>query len=871
MTIHIPDLSVVVLIGASGSGKSTFAAQHFARTEVLSSDWCRGAVSDDENSLEATTDAFELLHTMLAIRLRRGRLTVVDATNVQTSARTPLLNLAKEHNVPCVAIVLALPDSVCHERNAGRPGRDFGPHVVRNHNRNLRSGLRNLGREGFRSVTVLRTSEEVEAVAIRRDPGWHDRKDEHGPFDVIGDVHGCLDELLELLANLGYKVSKLDETKPTSLSASQGRQDSAWREITWSWQVNHPEGRKLVFVGDLVDRGPHSAEVLKFAMSVVAQGMGYCVPGNHDDKLLRHMNRRKVSLNHGLAETVAQVEGLPGPEQRQLRAFLETLVSHLIFDDGRLVVAHAGMKEQYQGRASGRIRDFALYGETTGESDEFGLPVRYPWALEYRGKASVVYGHTPTLTAEWLNNTICIDTGCVFGGRLTALRWPERELVSVPAQRVYAEPGRPLEAPLLSSQHEADDVLDMEDVQGRRYVETSLMGRITIQENNSSAALEIVSRFGANPKWMIYLPPTMSPVQTSEAPGFLERPEQAFAYFQEEGIERVVVEEKHMGSRAVVVLCRDEEVARTRFGLDTGEGGVVLTRTGRRFFSDLALESEFLARLRTAMATSGRWEAWNTDWVVLDAELMPWSAKAQELLRTQYAAVGSAGTASLAVADEALQLASGQIRDPELATVADRISHHHQSIRKYVEAYRRYCWAVNGLQGYCLAPFHIMATEGRAWTDQRHEVHMAELGELCRADEELLRATPWRTVDLADETAVRAAVEWWDELVAGGGEGAVFKPADFAVRGRKGLVQPALKVRGPEYLRIIYGPDYLSEANLSRLRRRGLGAKRSLAIREFALGLEGLRRFVAREPLRRVHECAFAVLALESEPVDPQL
>jgi protein phosphatase len=769
MTVHVPEMSLIVLIGASGSGKSTFASRHFLPTEVISSDWCRGAVSDDEASMDATNDAFALLHTMLDIRLRRGRLTVVDATNVQAHGRASLLKLAKEHDVPAVAVVFALPESVCHERNSGRPGRDFGPHVVRNHTRDLRQSLRGLNREGFRSVTVLRSPEEVDTVKIVRDKGWHDKTDDHGPFDIVGDVHGCLDELHELLGKLGYVVERLDEARPTTLTEPPGRHDGPWREITWSWRVAHPEGRKLVFVGDLVDRGPHSADALEFAMSVVAQGAGHCVPGNHDEKLLKHMKRRKVTLNHGLAETALQVESLPGTAQGSLRAFLESLVSHLVLDGGRLVVAHAGMKERYQGRASGRIREFALYGETTGESDEFGLPVRYPWALDYRGKAAVVYGHTPTLEAEWLNNTLCIDTGCAFGGKLTALRWPERETVSVPARATYAEPARPLGIATLSAQHDADDVLDMVDVLGRRYVETGLMSRVTIKAENSSAALEVVSRFGANPKWTVYLPPTMSPVQTSDRPGYLERPEEAFAYYREEGVERVVVQEKHMGSRAVVVLCRDPDVARSRFGVEGGESGAVLTRTGRRFLNDHGLEAALLARLALAMGASGRWEAWQTDWVVLDCELMPWSAKAQELLKSQYARVGAAGSASLEAALAAVTLAAEQVADPLVGDLAERIGSQRTALARYVEAYRRYCWPVDGLDGYRLAPFHVMATEGRAWTDRPHPEHMAELAALCAVDAELLLATPWREVDLADLAAVAWAVEWWESLVGAGG------------------------------------------------------------------------------------------------------
>ena len=206
----------------------------------------------------------------------------------------------------------------------------------------------------------------------------------------------------------------------------------------------HPEGRRAVFVGDLVDRGPGVVGVLRLVMGMVASGNAICVPGNHDVKLVRKLDGRDVQITHGLAESLEQLAIRSRTSSATaVREFLHGLVSHAVLDGGRLVVAHAGMPERYQGRGSRRVRDFALYGETTGETDEFGLPVRGAWAADYRGAATVVYGHTPVAEPEWLNNTINIDTGCVFGGALTALRWPERELVSVPAAREYYAPARP--------------------------------------------------------------------------------------------------------------------------------------------------------------------------------------------------------------------------------------------------------------------------------------------------------------------------------------------------------------------------------------------------------------------------------------------
>jgi protein phosphatase len=610
-------------------------------------------------------------------------------------------------------------------------------------------------------------------------------------------------------------------------------------------------------------------------MATVARGDALCLPGNHDVKLMRKLRGRDVQVTHGLAESLAQLEREPAELRRAVADFVDRLVSHYLLDDGNLVVAHAGMKEEMQGRGSGRVRDFALYGETTGETDEFGLPVRYNWAAEYRGRAHVVYGHTPVPDPEWLNRTINIDTGCVFGGRLTALRWPEKELVSVPAGRTYAEPSRPFlpaeGAPPGAAAEVRDDLLDLEDVLGKRVVETRLLGRVTIREENATAALEAMSRFATDPRWLLYLPPTMSPSETSQRPDLLEHPAEAFAYYRGQGVPRVICQQKHMGSRAIVIVCRGAEVAARRFRVTTGEAGLVYTRTGRRFFDDPALEAELLGRVRAAFDAGGLWTELATDWALLDCELMPWSAKAQELLRQQYAAVGSAARAALTAALPAL--AQGAGRGLDLGELEGRYRERLAMAGQFVEAYGRYCWPVGSVADLKLAPFHLLATEGRVHADRDHGWHMATLARLCAGGPtELLVATPHLVVDTTDPASQEAGVRWWEELTAAGGEGMVVKPLDFVVGGKKGgLVQPAIKCRGREYLRIIYGPEYTAPEQLERLRQRGLGAKRALAQREFALGLEALERFVRHEPLYRVHECVFGILALESEPVDPRL
>ncbi|MEA2689650.1 MAG: hypothetical protein QOD51_2257, partial [Candidatus Eremiobacteraeota bacterium] len=764
----------------------------------------------------------------------------------------------KYHALP-VAIALDVGADVAAERNRARPDRTFGARIVHEHVRMLRSSLRNLRSEGYRIVHVLDDPEQIGAASVVREPLYNDKRGDRGPFDVIGDVHGCHSELVALLDRLGYEETALDG-----------------RTVR-----RHRGGRRAVFLGDLVDRGPGIVETLRLAMDMVAAGSALCVPGNHEMKLLRKLNGKNVNVSHGLAETLAQIDALAHDERAtfvpELRAFLDGLVSHYWLDGGKLVVAHAGLREEMHGRGSGAVREFALYGETTGETDDFGLPVRFDWASEYRGGAVVVYGHTPVPRAEWVNKTICVDTGCVYGGALTALRYPELEIVSVPALRTYVEPVRPL-APATAeddavapatAQQAADDMLDIADVSGKRHVATRFIPHVTIPAENAAAALEVMSRWCVDPRWLIYLPPTMSPSETSRREHLLEHPDEAFAHFRRSGVTRVVLEEKHMGSRTVVVLARDAAAARRRFGVDTGERGVVLTRTGRPFFADNALNAALLDRLATALERSGFWARFNTDWLCIDAELMPWSAKAQSLVDAQYAPVGEAAVAGLGAA--AGELRAAIARGVDATALLERIEARGDAALRYADAFRRYVRPVHSVDDLVLAPFHLLATEGAVYDDRDHMWHLHTLAEICGADPALLLATAYRDVALDDEQQCADAVRWWEELTASGGEGAVVKPWTFVTRKQKGMVQPALKVRGREYLRIVYGPEYTLPDQLERLRERGLSTKRRLALQEFSLGLEALHRFVERAPLRAVHECVFGVLALESEPVDPRL
>jgi protein phosphatase len=857
VNLDIPELSLVVLVGVSGSGKTTFAKTRFKPTEVISSDACRALVADDENDQSATPDAFDVLNYIAGKRLAAGRLTVIDATNVQPDARKSLVSLAREHDVLPAAIVFDVPLATCVERNRARPDRDFGPHVVRRQHDQLRRSVKNLQREGFRTVHVLRSVADIEAAQITRTRMFADLRHETGPFDVIGDVHGCRLELEELLTRLGYVIDR-DRDQDDNGRATGAR---------------HPDGRRAIFLGDLVDRGPDTPGVLRLAMSMVRAGSAFAVSGNHEAKLLRALRGRKVQLSHGLEESLSQLAAEPAEFRHEVERFLDGLISHYVLDGGSLVVAHAGLTERLQGRASGRVREFCLYGQTTGETDEFGLPVRYPWADDYRGRAMVLYGHTPVPTPEWVNSTLCLDTGSVFGGALTALQYPERSLVSVPATRVWYEPVKPFPgtAPVPAGTPETParrepDVLDIRDVNGSRFIETGYVSRIKVREENAAAALEVMSRFAIDPRWLLYLPPTMSPVTTAPDGTLLEHPAQAFEAYRASGVQHVVCEEKHMGSRAVLLVCASESGARERFG--AAGPGAVWTRTGRAFFG-ADLTAALLSRARAAAVAAGVFDELDTSWLLLDAEIMPWSAKAGQLLRDQYAAVGAAAQAALPASVSALVAAAD--RGVDVAALLDRTRGRLANAAGFTAAYKRYCWPVDGLDGVRIAPFAVLASEGESHAARPHEWHLSVAGRLATADAALFADTRHVFADTSDPSSVAAACAWWESLTAAGGEGMVVKPASGLVRGPKGIAQPGLKVRGRDYLRIVYGPDYTEPANLDRLRSRGVGRKRSLALREYALGLEALDRVARGEPLWRVHECVFGVLALESEPVDPRL
>lgn len=428
--IAVPSPGLVVLVGPAASGKTTLCARHFQPTQIVSSDACRALVADDSADQRVTHAASELAHAIVEERLRHRRLAVLDATSLDEAARGALLTLAARHHLPAVAIALDLPPEECQRLDGLRPDRRVGRAVITRHAAAMRRAVTSLPREGFRSVHRVQSARDAAALKIALVPLACDHADDHGPFDVVGDLHGCAGELMALLGRLGYR--RASERKP----------------------FRHPSGRRVVFVGDLVDRGPRVLETAGLVMEMVACGSALAVPGNHDDDLAARLGGDEAAAeaapSPGTAVTLRQLEAAPAPARRafvrRFPDYVAGLPSHLLLDGERLVVAHAGLRAEFHGRESRHVHRLAVHGETTGRMDRYGLPTRINWAATYDGRPFVVYGHTPVPKPEAIRKTLNVDTGCVYGGALTAVRWPEKEIVSVRAARTWYQSPRRLPA-----------------------------------------------------------------------------------------------------------------------------------------------------------------------------------------------------------------------------------------------------------------------------------------------------------------------------------------------------------------------------------------------------------------------------------------
>jgi len=854
------------LVGPSNSGKTTLLNRLInqgilLRSEIVSSDQFRILVSDtefielnkrpkDEQEVLLaeyqliSQKAFAAMAHLIDARCGLGKLTIVDATHLWPEDRKKYIDLAQRKHVPIMAIALDIDDKLLFERDEQRE-QTRGRSRIKQQVRAFRSNLRSLKTEGFSSSYILNEVEVEDAFFGR---STNPLLQEVGAgLDFIGDIHGCYSEFLALLGKLGYQ------------SDVEGL-------------YSHPEGRKLVSVGDVLSRGPNSIECLKFFINHVEKDLAFMVDSNHGWKIARWLSGRKVELAHGDELIVAEFDhyerehGKEAAEElkEKVRDLLLNAPSNLVFASngvGVVVATHAGIRDHYIGKESKRIRDFCRYGDTDG-FEESGKPVRKDWFVNHISGETIVWGHDPRPQPTVINNTINIDQGVVFGGRLTAYRYPEKKFVAVEAQKDYAEDPDSL---LQKWKKERFNPPNIQSFIKGYSVMTEDYGEIKIQADYVKSAIEDISHYTVPIEELLYIPPTMSPApEPSSLDNYFEHPKEAFKYYRNQGINTMVVEKKHMGSRGILLLFKDEETAVGYVG--TPRLGTIYTRTGRAFFEQ-ELSHQMIKQLNTDLNQGQYFTKNNTDFVLLDAEILPWNLKAKELISSQYAHVSEVSLLDRKKLLEKLELAklNGWEVDPWIEEYKGKV----ENAQVFREGFQKYCWDTQGVEGIKIAPFHVLAHQGRTYFEQSHLWHMEQNRELAKLSN-LVIETEYKVV--TNERSEEEAILWWEEMTENGHEGFVVKPETMIARNEKGrLVQPAIKVRGRKYLHIIYGMDYLQPENLVRLKQRNVKRKQRHALMEFALGVEGVKRFVSQEPLARIHECVLATLALEAEPVDPRL
>ncbi|KZR60117.1 polynucleotide kinase-phosphatase [Pseudobacillus badius] len=863
MKIIVPYAGIVLLVGPSNSGKSTLLKSMIEKkqilpSEVVSSDEFRVLVSDREfidwrerpkdeadclldEYQTISKEAFSMMDSVIDARCRLNKLTFVDATHLHPDDRKRYIALARKNHVPIIAIVLDIPLDTLIERD-GQRDHPRGKRRLKQQYQTFKREKRFIKKEGYTSTYLLDETKHIEFIR-RTNPIEIDVKQ---GIDIIGDIHGCYDEMILILEKLGYE--KNDEGL-----------------------YIHPNGRKFISVGDVMSRGPQSLNTMLFFLRHVQKGLAYMIDSNHGWKIARWLEGRKVTLSHGdekVAEDFQQYEEAFGSKRTEeikhaLKEFLLQAPSHYVFTKNgvrALVCAHAGIKDEFIGKQSRDISDFCRYGDTDG-FDQQGKPIRKDWFIHHQTTTLIVWGHDPKPQPLLINNTINIDQGVVFGGKLTAFRFPEKEFVSVKALKDYAESA---DNPLKEWEKKRLAPPNIGRLMNGYSVLTEELGAVQIHQDIAKSAVDVVSHFTIPIEQLIYIPPTMSPTpNASSLDNYLEHPKEAIDYYRNQGIETMIAEKKHMGSRAILFLFKDKAAAKKHVGIDSL--GVIYTRRGRRFF-DAPTEEKLVLKIHKDLKDYGYFETYDTEYLLLDAEIMPWNLKAKELISNQYAHVAENAILDRTKLKEKIEAAFKE--NNLLKGWLEEYEHKLENAMTFKEVFQKYCWDIGEVDQIQIAPFHILAHSNEVFFDRPHTWHMKMNRELSKHSS-LFVETEYKIIH--NKESEEEAIKWWEEMTSEGHEGIVIKPESFISRNKGKLVQPAIKVRGRKYLNIIYGMDYLRPENLARLKNRNTGKKQKLALKEFALGVEGIKRFVNGESIERVHECVLATLAMEADPVDPRL
>lgn len=858
MTIQLPYAGIVLCIGPSNSGKSTLLKQWVAermisQDEIVSSDTCRLQVSGKlfiqsthediqkqaylrEEYAQISEQAFRLMETLAEARLKLGKLVIIDATNLTAMDRERYRKLSRRYHLPFYGLLFNVSEDELLSRDERRE-HARGKRRIQTQVRQLKNEMRKIEMEEFDALYTIKSGHEV----VLRTTSPFTLPIGEG-LDVIGDIHGCMDEWIELLDKLGYQKG-IDEL------------------------YRHPQGRKLLSLGDVMSRGPRSLDAMLFFEAHIHAGLAYMIDSNHGWKIARWLDGRKVTLAHGdenVEEEFIEYEKQHGKEEtRELKERMKKLLldapSHYIIEEQGVplaVAVHAGIHDSFIGRHSERVADFCRYGPVVGVQPN-GKPKRGDWTIEHTLPVLVIWGHDPRPVPVEIQRTINIDQGAVFGGKLTALRLPSKEIVQVGAKDYAKSPINPLDE-WFEKRLKPPAIQKWLD----GFTAKTERGAVRIAGQQVKTALDHFSHATLPLEQLVYLPPTMSPPPVSELPDYLEHPEEAIAYYQKLGISDLIVEKKHMGSRAIILVFRSQEAALKWTGY--ADTVVTTSRTGRDFF-DGNLKTKMHERIHDAVTKAGYFEEFETEWLLLDAEILPWNVKAGELIASEYAHVANAAIIDRSSLANALSEAATVDVD-DWRQEAEKGLRDAEAFRN---AYAPYIWSVQNDDAIQIAVFHVLAHQQELLTTKPHSWHMEQSQRLADASD-LFLATEYRFI--SGEQGKQEAIQWWHELTETGGEGFVVKPLDWNAVSTNGRpVQPAMKVRGREYLRLIYGMNYLEPEVLEHVKKRGLKKKQQMAVDEYALGLEGIQRLIHQESVERIHECVLAVMAIESDPADPRL
>jgi len=863
MQIQLPYAGIVLLIGPSNSGKSTLLKSMVLKevilsSEVISSDDYRVLVSDndfidwsnrprdeaaslmDEYS-SISKEAFMMMDLVIEARCRLNKLTFVDATHLHSEDRKRYIGLARKNNVPIVAIVLDLPENELLLRDEQRD-QPRGKKRIKQQYQSFKREKSFIKKEGYLSVYTIKGTDNLEFI---RRINSLEKDIQHG-IDIIGDIHGCYDEMITLLEKLGYEKDE----------------DGLYL---------HPKGRKFVSIGDVMSRGPDSLKTMLFFYDHFQRDLAYMIDSNHGWKIARWLDGRDVSMNHGDEKVIDEFltfETENGVEKtlqtkHEIKEFLLQAPSHYVFTKNgvpTLICAHAGIRDDMIGKESEAVSDFCRFGDTDGNDDK-GKPVRKDWTINHKKSSLIVWGHDPKPRPLVINNTINIDQGVVFGGALTAFRYPEEEFVSVQAKQDYSGAK---DNPLDEWEKNRLNPPNLGKFITGYSVTTEQLGEIKIHQDIVKPAIDTVSHFTIPIEQLIYIPPTMSPTPSpSQLDDYLEHPKEAISYYRSQGIQTMVAEKKHMGSRGILLLFKDTESAIKHTSIESL--GVIYSRTGKRFF-DIDTEQRIVSNINRELHEKGYFETYNTDYVLLDAEIMPWNLKAKELISSQYAHVAENAILDRTKLKDKIESAVGQ--NEELNVWLEEYEGKLKNAHIFNDIFQKYCWEIEDIHSIQIAPFHVLAHSNQTFFDQPHTWHMEQNHDFAR-NSAIFVETEYKVI--TDEASEEEVITWWKDITSEGHEGIVIKPKYYIARNKGKLLQPAIKVRGRKYLNIIYGMDYLLPQNLKRLKDRNTGKKQKLALKEFALGIEGIQRYVQKESIERVHECVLGTLALESDPVDPRL